>query len=196
MIAYINGSLVEKNPDNVVLDVGGIGYELSISLSTYQVLPPLGQKCKLLVHEHLREDTHLLFGFANEAERSLFRLLQNVSGIGVKTALGALNGMQPRELKRAIAERDIGMLTRISGIGKKTAERMIVELADKIDPLDVLAADDRPEGMTSAMSDAILALCALGHPREMALAKVRKAASGPDAPTDREAIIRLALAQS
>lgn len=193
MIAFLNGTLVEKTPAGVLLEVGGVGYELGIPLSTFQALPPVGRPCRLLVHEHLREDAHLLFGFATEAERKLFRLLQNVSGIGVKTALGALSGMDPRELKRAILARDIRQLSRIAGIGKKTAERIVVELVDKIDPLEALAEDGTPSAMTAAMRDAVLALCALGHPQDVALARVRKAAAGAAAPPDTETLIRQAL---
>lgn len=199
MIAFLNGILVEKTPAGVLLEVGGVGYELGIPLSTFQTLPPVGRTCRLLVHEHLREDAHLLFGFATEAERKLFRLLQNVSGIGVKTALGALSGMDPRELKRAILARETRQLSRIAGIGKKTAERIVVELADKIDPLEALAADETsgvPSAMTAAMRDAVLALCALGHPQDVALARVRKAAAGADAPPDTETLIRQALSAS
>jgi Holliday junction DNA helicase RuvA len=199
MIAFLNGTLVEKEPTTVIVDVGGVGYDVAIPLSTYDALPPTGQTCRLLIHDHLREDAHLLFGFATESERALFRLLQNVTGIGTKTALGALSGMSPRDLKLCIVERNTKRLSQISGIGKKTAERIVVELADKIDPLEAMAAEDpRAPGakpsMTSQMRDAVLALCALGHPQDVALKRVQQVVADPDAAMDTEALIKRALA--
>lgn len=199
MIAFLNGQLVEKQPTSVILDVGGVGYDVAIPLSTYDALPPTGQTCRLLIHDHLREDAHLLFGFATEAERGLFRLLQNVTGIGTKTALGALSGLSPRELKLCIVERNTKRLAQVPGIGKKTAERIVVELADKIDPLDAMAADEsRPDGarpsVTAQMRDAVLALCALGQPQDVALKRVQQVVAEPDAPSDTESLIKRALA--
>jgi len=195
MISFLNGILVEKQPAFILLDVNGVGYEVFISLNTYDTLPPAGQPCRILTHDHLREDVHLLFGFSTEDERALFRTLQNVSGIGAKTALCVLNGMSLRELKIAIVEKNVKALSRISGIGKKTAERIVLELAEKIDPLEALstAAPEGKPSMTSAMRDAVLALCALGHPQDTALALVQKvAATAPDA--DTETLIKRALA--
>lgn len=199
MIAFLHGMLVEKEPANVILDVGGVGYDVAIPLSTYDALPPAGGTCHLLIHDHLREDAHLLFGFATEGERQLFRMLQNVNGIGTKTALGALSGMSPRDLKLAIVERDAKRLAQLPGIGKKTAERIVVELADKIDPLEAMAAEDpRAPGakpsMTSQMRDAVLALCALGHPQDVALKRIQQVVADPAAPNDTESLIRRALA--
>ncbi len=197
MIAFLNGLLVEKETSYVILEIGGIGYEVSIPLSTYDRLPPIGQTCRLLIHDHLREDLHQLFGFATDDERQLFRLLQNVTGIGVKTALGALNGISPRDLKLAIVERDTKRLSQLPGIGKKTAARMIVDLADKIDPLEVMASEDgRGEGTVSVqMRDAVMALCALGHPQEAAVKRIQQILTEPDAPSDTESLVRRALAQ-
>jgi len=196
MIAFLNGLLVEKEPGGVILDIGGIGYEVAIPFSTYDRLPPTGQTCRLLIHDHLREDLHQLFGFATADERELFRLLQNVSGIGVKTALGALNGISPRELKLAIVERDVKRLSQLPGIGKKTAARIVVELVDKIDPIEAMASDGNPGATVSAqMRDAVLALCALGHAQDVALKKIQQVLAEPDAPDDTESLIRRALAQ-
>lgn len=197
MIAFLNGLLVEKQPTGIVLDVGGVGYDVAIPLSTYDQLPPVGQKCRLLVHDHLREDAHLLFGFATETERGLFRLLQNVTGIGAKTALGALSGMAARDLKLAIVSRDTKMLARVPGIGKKTAERIVVELADKIDPLEAMAAEETAGAkatMTGQMRDAVLALCALGQPQDVALRLVQQAVADGSEPSDAETLIKRALA--
>jgi len=196
MIAFLNGTLVEKEPTAVVLDIGGVGYEIAIPLSTYDLLPPTGQTCRILIHDHVREDAHLLFGFATDSERKLFRLLQNVGGIGAKTALGALSGMSARDLKLAIVSRDTKMLARVPGIGKKTAERIVVELADKIDPLEAMAADDTPGAkptLTGQMRDAVLALCALGHPQDVALKLIQQAVADGNAADDTEALIKRAL---
>lgn len=197
MIAFLNGTLVDKQPTGILMDVGGVGYEVAIPLSTFDQLPAVGQKFRILVHDHLREDAHLLFGFATESERGLFRLLQSVTGIGAKTALGALSGMNARDLKLAIVSRDTKMLSRVPGIGKKTAERIVVELADKIDPLDAMAADETSGAkttMTGQMRDAVLALCALGHPQDIALKLVQQAVADGSAPADTEALIKRALA--
>ncbi len=196
MIAFLNGIVVEKEPTSVILDVGGVGYEIAIPLSTYDLLPPVGKLCRLLTHDHLREDAHLLFGFATEVERKLFRLLQNVSGIGAKTALGALSGMNARELKLAIVSRDTKQLARISGIGKKTAERIVVELADKIDPLEAMAMEGTPglkTALNAQMRDAVLALCALGHAQDVALKMIQQVMAQGDAPADTESLIKRAL---
>ncbi len=200
MIAYLDGTLEEKNPTGIVLDLGGVGYEITIPLCTYDALPPTGQRCRVLVHEVLREDAHLLFGFATETDRRLFRLLIEVSGIGPKIALSALSGLSSRELMQAISERDARRLARISGVGKKTAERIVVELADKIDPLEALSAGsggraDAPGALTAPMRDAILALCALGHPQDAALKRVRQASGDGVDPADTEALIKAALSQ-
>ena len=196
MIAFLKGTLAEKGPSAVVVDVGGVGYEVLLSLNTYDALPAAGCPCQLLIHDHYREDTHLLFGFQSEAERELFRLLQTVSGIGAKTALSVLNGLSLRELRLAITQKDVKRLSSISGIGRKTAERIAVELADKIDPLDAFASqgDARETAMSSSMRDAVLALCALGQTQENALALVRKAAETHPA-ADTETLIKKALAR-
>ena len=167
MIAYLRGTLVEKrltpSPACAVLDVGGVGYETFVPLSTFDALPRVGADFRLLIHDYVREDQHALFGFATEDERDLFRMLQDVSGIGPKTALAALSGMTMRQLKAALAEGDAKALAKIPGIGKRTAERICVELKGKIDPLAAAAsraggaedvarareavdADDRVEG--------------------------------------------------
>ena len=197
MIAFLKGTLAEKGPGVIVVDVGGVGYEVLLSLNTYDALPAVGGACHLLIHDHYREDAHLLFGFKSEAERDVFRLLQTVSGIGAKTALSILNGLSLRELRLAITQKDIKRLSSISGIGKKTAERIAVELADKINPLDALSSPEEGRGgavLSSSMRDAVLALCALGQTQENALALVRKAAeAAPGA--DTETLIKKALAR-
>ena len=198
MIAFLQGELVSKNLNEAVLNVGGVGYEVSVPLSTFDQLPPEGAQVKLLIHDYIREDAHLLFGFISDSERQLFRLLQSVSGIGPKTALGALSGLSPRALRLAITSRDSKTLSKIPGIGKKTAERIVVELVDKINPLDALASDpgapDSGESeITASMRDAVLALCALGQQQETALKLVRRAADEAGETLDTEQLIRRAL---
>lgn len=193
MIAFLSGTLFDKSPAQVVLDVNGVGYELLIPLGTYDALPPEGRPCRLLVHDHVREDAHLLFGFATAGERDLFRLLQNVSGIGPKTALGALSGMSVRELRTCIAERDVKRLAKLPGIGKKTAERIAVELNDKINPLEAFAADPAESPLSANCRDAVLALTALGHTQEAAVKAVRAISQSPAPPETTEEIIKLAL---
>ncbi len=199
MIAFIRGALAEKNlsPASAVIETCGVGYELLIPLSTYDELPREGEECKLLVHEYIREDAHTLFGFATAGERNLFMLLITVNGVGPKVALAALSGMQPAALKRAIAEGDVKALARISGIGKRTAERIAVELKGKIDPIDAAAAPDGAQAGSAALpqacADAVLALVSLGQTQENAEKAVRAAAaSAPENATAGE-IIRLAL---
>ena len=195
MISFLRGELAEKTPAYVVLDVGGVGYEVFVPLSTYDRLPPAGQPCKLLIHDWHREDAHLLFGFATAAERELFTLLQTVSGIGAKTAVAALSGMTVQELKSAIAGKEPRRLAKIPGIGKKTAERIVVELADKINPLEALDAGAAANPLDAVMRDAVAALCTLGKTPDDALRRVREIAEAPNPPKDAQSFIRLALAK-
>ena len=132
MITFVEGVLVEKQPGRAVMNVHGVGYELAIPLSTFDRLPDENQPCRLLTHFHVREDAQELFGFLSEGERQLFRMLLAVSGIGPKTAMSALSGLPARDFRAAIVGGDIKRLSSISGIGKKTAERMVVELRDKL----------------------------------------------------------------
>ena len=192
MIDFLYGTLCEKNLASVVIDVNGIGYELMIPLSTFDVLPPEGQKCKLLTHDYIREDTHVLFGFASKGERDFFRLLQNVSGIGPKTALGAISGMSIRELQICLVEKDAKRLAKLPGIGKKTAERLVLELHDKINPLEALSSPDESP-LSDKYRDAALALTALGNAPEAALKTVRMISQLPNPPETTEDIIKQAL---
>ena len=200
MIAYLRGTLVEKRltpaPACAVLDVGGVGYESFVPLSTFDALPRVGADFRLLVHDYVREDQHALFGFATEDERDLFRMLQDVSGVGPKTALSALSGMPVRLLKAALAEGDAKALAKLPGIGKRTAERICVELKGKIDPLAAAAAraGEDEDALPQALRDAAAALVQLGRPEEEAVRAVREIAARPDAPQDTASIVRLALA--
>jgi len=198
MITFLEGIIEDKQPTHVVLNVGGVGYEVIISLSSYDRLPGLGEKARLLTHDHIREDAHQLFGFMTADERRVFTLLLGVSGIGPKIALSALSGMTVRELKVAIRDGDIKRLSAISGIGKKTAERMIVELRDKFGDGEILAAaaGGQPELESDIkLRDAVLALISLGYKRaEAQELVVRVVRQSTMADADVEAIVRKALA--
>lgn len=164
MIAYIQGRIEKKAPTSVVLDVGGIGYELFIPLSSYERLPAPDATCRLLTYEHLREDAHVLYGFFTAAERDLFSRLLAVSGIGPKIALSALSGLSVREFKAAVIQGDAKRLSSLPGIGRKMAERMIVELRDKIDEAEALETlSGAEEQEDTRIRDAMLALVALGY---------------------------------
>ena len=132
MISRLDGVLVEKNPPSLVIDVQGVGYELEAPMSTFYSLPACGQRVQLLTHLVVREDAHLLFGFGSAVERRLFRSLLKVNGVGAKVALSILSGMNPEEFVACVNRRDSATLTRIPGIGKKTAERLLVEMQDKV----------------------------------------------------------------
>ncbi len=169
MIAALQGKIIQKSPAHAVVDVGGVGYEVLISLRTYEVLPELLQEVRLFVQTIVREDAISLYGFADVAEKKLFVLLIGVSGIGPKLALTVLGGLGAAELQRALASRDIGRLTTVPGVGKKTAERMCMELAEKAGALDAAvvlpggAAAVVPEPQASPQRDAALALVNLGY---------------------------------
>lgn len=168
MIVFLQGVLEEKQPTHAVVNVGGVGHEVIIPLSSYDRLPKAGESCRILTYDYVREDSHQLFGFVTEAERKLFVLLMTVTGIGPKIALSALSGMTVRELKAAIAQRDVKRLSSISGIGKKTAERMIVDLRDRLEPAEAMEAvggGAEPSESDVKLRDAILALISLGYKR-------------------------------
>jgi holliday junction DNA helicase RuvA len=197
MITFLEGVVVEKQPTSVVLNVGGIGYEVFISLSSYDRLPPLNSTYRILTYHHVREDAHLLYGFGTEAERRLFLLLLGITGIGPKLALRALSGLSPREIKAAIVGGDVKRLSSISGIGRKTAERIVIELRDKIDAGEALAAASSGEEPTAEdlkLRDAVLALIALGYKQDEAkkMILVAVAAQAGEAPST-EALIKKAL---
>jgi Holliday junction DNA helicase RuvA len=161
MIGRLTGVLLEKKPPQVVLDVGGVGYELDVPMSTFYNLPELGQRLVLYTHLSVREDAHLLYGFGSEAERALFRQLLKVNGVGPKLALSVLSGLSVEQLQNAVSQQEVGVLTRIPGIGKRTAERLILELKDKLGPVAVTSST-APGGVASNarrdLSDALLAL--------------------------------------
>lgn len=199
MITYVEGRLDDKQPTRAVLDVGGMGYEIFIPLSSYDRLPSAGGTVRLLVHDHVREDQHLLFGFMTEGERRMFGLLTSISGIGPRLALSALSSLTVRELTAAVVDGDVRRLNGISGVGKKTAERLVVELRDKIsdaDALEAAAGADEGGTATPVARDAMLALVALGYKQDDARKMVQRVAgAGDTAGKSVEDIIREALSR-
>ncbi|MGP1677806.1 MAG: Holliday junction branch migration protein RuvA [Giesbergeria sp.] len=132
MIGRIGGTLVEKNPPQIMVDVQGVGYEIDVPMSTFYNLPDVGERVTLFTHLIVREDAHLLYGFASESERKAFRQLLKISGVGARTALSLLSGMSVAELAQAVVMQESARLTKVPGIGKKTAERLLLELKDKL----------------------------------------------------------------
>ena len=190
MIEYITGNIAELTPAYVVIDNGGIGYLLNTSLFTYEQLA--GQtSARLLVHEVIREDAHLLYGFSSERERSLFRSLIGVSGVGANTARDILSSLSAPELESAIASGDHARLKKIKGIGAKTAERITVDLKDKIKPQGNTLIE-QPQFTSAAYDEALAALLALGFARPQS-AKVLKSIFDKDATVKVEAAIKKAL---
>ncbi|MDQ5887833.1 MAG: Holliday junction branch migration protein RuvA [Neisseriaceae bacterium] len=179
MIGRITGQIVEKLPPQIVVDVGGVGYELDVPMGTFYELPHLGEKVTLFTHHVVREDAQLLYGFASRSERESFRQLLKISGIGAKTALAILSGMNADELALAISGEDVARLSRIPGIGKKTAERLILELRGKLDILSTgtattsISGGSVPAAPVSARSDIVNALLALGYNDREAAAAVK-----------------------
>ena len=174
MIGRITGRLAEKNPPQILIDVNGVGYELEVPMSTFYGLPANGQTVSLATHMAVREDGHFLYGFASEDERAAFRQLLKVAGIGARTALAVLSGLSVSDLAQAIAMQESGRLIKIPGIGKKTAERLLLELRDKLPKalpgVASRAASDLP---FDDRGDIINALMALGYNEKEALGAVK-----------------------
>ncbi len=170
MIGRLTGILLEKNPPQITLDVVGVGYEVDVPMSTFYNLPATGEKVTLHTHLAVREDAHQLFGFASEAERAAFRQLLKISGIGARTALAVLSGLSVAELSQAVAAQETGRLTKIPGIGKKTAERLLLELRDRMKGIVAVA----PAAAAATPSHDILnALLALGYNEREAQAALK-----------------------
>ena len=178
MIAHLRGKLIAKSPSHAIVEAGGVGYELAITIPTYSGLPALDQEIALYVYTHVREDALALFGFLQRAEKQLFEKLIGVSGIGPKLGITILSGMSAEAVVAAIRGNDVATLTRIPGIGKKTAERMVLELRDK---LDQFAAPPVTPVATAIEEDVISALVNLGYQRalaERALSRIPSARNG------------------
>lgn len=173
MIGRLSGTVVAKQPPQIIVDVGGVGYEVDVPMSTFYALPATGERVQLATHYVVREDAHLLFGFATEEERAAFRQLIKVTGIGPKVALAVLSGLSVAELNQAIAMQDVKRLTRIPGIGNKTAERLLLELKGKV----VATAGGKsaaPAAVASPADDVTNALLALGYSEKEAAAACRE----------------------
>jgi holliday junction DNA helicase RuvA len=197
MYSYLDGTLAEKTPMAVTIDVNGIGFHVMVPLSTSRKLTKKGEKIRLLIHHIVREDAELLFGFASEEERSLFRFLIGVSGIGPKLAITVLSGLGLAELKRAIVQGSVPTLTAIPGIGRKSAERLIVELREKL-----VLEGYTEEGKTSAKKkkgevpyeDSVQALVSLGYTKQSARSAIQKVLAGQEEESlDPETLIRESL---
>jgi holliday junction DNA helicase RuvA len=160
LIGRLSGRLIAKHPPQIVVDVHGVGYELDVPMSTFYQLPAAGAEVVLLTHMLVREDAHQLYGFATEQERAVFRQLLRISGVGARTALAVLSGMSVADLQRAVSEQDGARLTKVPGIGKKTAERLLLELRDK---LDLKVATTAAPGAGASGNDIVNALLALGY---------------------------------
>ena len=180
MIAKISGSLAHKEPGEVIIDVGGVGYQLFISLGVFYRLPEIGKPVSLFVHTHVREDALQLFGFLEYQEKQTFLLMNGVSGIGPKLAIGILSGIPSKELVRALREGDQVRLVSIPGVGKRLAERMIVELKDKLMALPDENQMGRQDGSSQLMRDAVSALVNLGYRRGEAEKIVREVVNGEE----------------
>lgn len=197
MITFLRGKLIEALPTQATVEVNGVGYEVLIPLSSFDKLPAPGAEVQILTHLAIREDAHVLYGFMTAAERDLFRLLiHTVSGIGPKIALNVLSGMNPVALRGAVANGDVKALSQISGVGKKTAERIVVELKDKMGAAGAWEASSAQRALSDAdqkVNDAVLALMALGFKQPEAHDAIRasQAVLGPQASV--EALVRASL---
>lgn len=170
MIARLNGRLLEKSPPLIVVNCHGVGYEVEVPMSTFYNLPELGQPVQLLTHMVVREDAQLLYGFGSEQEKNTFKQLLKVNGIGAKSALSILSGVSVNDLMLAVSQQEVSMLTRVPGVGKKTAERLLLELKDKF----VVTGSTSAQPVAKAATDDILnALVALGYNEREATATIK-----------------------
>lgn len=195
MIAHLRGSLLEKHPNQVIVDVGGVGYEVNIPVSAFSSLPDLGAEVRLHIHTHVREDAFVLFGFITPSDKLLFEKLITVSGVGPKLAITTLGGLTAPDLAAAIKNGSLETLTRVPGVGKKTAERLVLELKDKVDllPGATKAAPTVPKGSFSETEeDVISALSNFGAQRAAAEAALIKARSATES-NEFDALFRRAL---
>jgi Holliday junction DNA helicase RuvA len=177
MIGRIAGTLIEKNPPEVLVEAGGVGYEIDVPMSTFYNLPALGERVTLLTHLAIRDDAHQLFGFLTAGERQAFRELIRIAGVGSRTALAVLSGMSIGELAQAVALQESGRLTRVPGIGKKTAERLLLELKGKLGAVTA-GASGVAAPATELGTDVLRALLALGYSEREAAAAVRQLPAG------------------
>jgi len=197
MIAYLAGTLVAKKPTVVLVDIGGLGYRVHIPTSTYEALPATGESVKLHTSLQVREDSQTLYGFATEGEQQTFEVMLGVSGIGPKLGLAALSSMRPAELRDYVVSGETALLTNIPGVGKKTADRLVLELRDRLADLEldgeVAPLSGGSEARQAARADALAALQELGFSRAAAERGIRKALGENSALQEAEGIIRFVL---
>jgi holliday junction DNA helicase RuvA len=196
MIGRLRGEIIAKHPPHLVVEVGGIGYELEAPMTTFYSLPALGESITLFTHLQVREDAHILYGFADDAARGLFRALLKISGVGAKMALAILSGMDSEAFARCVSAGDTTALIRLPGVGRKTAERLVIEMRDRLDGKAVaasLTSTVPPETLADPVDDAVRALIALGYKLQEASRMVNRVESGN---RSSEEIIRLALKAS
>jgi Holliday junction DNA helicase RuvA len=193
VIAHIRGVILSKSPNSVVIDCGGVGYELAISVSTFTELGTEGKEARLHVHTHVREDALALYGFAELTEKRLFEKLLTISGIGPKLAITVLSGISAERLVGAIRGGDYATLTKIPGIGKKTAERVVLELKDKLDDMTGAAPESAAPSLGAVADDVLSALVNLGYPRPIAQKAVEAAAKDASVAGDFEKLFRAAM---
>jgi Holliday junction DNA helicase RuvA len=197
MITFVEGILEEVLPNQIVVNAGGIGYQILIPLSSYNKLPTQGSRLRVLTHHHVREDLQLLYGFSTSEERDLFRLLMaHVSGVGPKLALAILSGMAVSEFKSAVVTSDIAAISRISGVGKKTAERVVLELKDKLGVAaewEAASRENAPSGTERHLHDAVLALISLGYKQVEAHKAVKAVLPRISQESSAEDVVREAL---
>ncbi len=194
MIAYVSGKLVEKSPSRVVIDVHGIGLEIHVPATSFDRLPATGEPATLMTYHYVREDNMQLFGFTTQGERKLFEVMLSVSGVGPRLALAALSALEAQELRECIVSGDSAMLTRIPGVGRKTAERLVIELRDKLGGIDFASTGSgqgRREG--SVRLDALAALESLGLSRASAEDRIRRTLKANPGLETAEQLIKLAL---
>ena len=195
MIVYLNGILAEKNPSSVIVECGGVGYEAFIPLSTFDRLPAAGSGVKLFAYHAVREDDELLFGFSTREERDMFVKVTAVSGVGPKTALSVLSGFSIGDLQLAISQGDSKRIATVKGVGKKTAERIVIELKDKVNPIEALANSTlaSTKGQQVVLRDAMLALTALGFSEDKSRKMVSDVLELDPNVADTETVIKKAL---
>jgi len=193
MIAHLEGSLEYKGQDRIVIDVGGVGYDVRVPTHLYDLLPGEGERCKVFIHTYFREeDGTSLYGFTTWQDREFFKLLMTVSGIGPKVALGIMSGITASDLAEAIVAEDAKALTQVNGVGKKMAQRLILELKDKVAEMAIESHAKKPPADTVS-EDAASALVALGYSRQAATAAVTKAREAAPGPSRVEELIKTSL---
>ena len=195
MIAFLRGRLLAKSPNRAIVECAGVGYDATISVATFTSLPPEGAEARLHIYTHVREDQIALFGFAEPNEKRMFEKLLTISGIGPKLAITVLSGIDTDRLVTAIRGGDHATLTRIPGIGKKTAERVVLELKDKLGDMAVTSAQPAASSMGPVADDALSAMVNLGYARPIAQRAIETVlAKNPDAANDFEVLFRAAMA--